>query len=60
VRIVAGGTGTVKYTVGGKTYTQQIGGFPNSYQLAKTPKIETGTVTVTVSPGVTAYSFTFG
>ncbi len=60
VRIVAGGTGTVKYSFGGKTYTQQIGGFPNSYQLQKTVGIQTGTVNVTVSPGVTLYSFTFG
>jgi cytochrome c biogenesis protein CcdA/thiol-disulfide isomerase/thioredoxin len=60
VRIVAGGTGTVKYTFGGKTYTQVIGGFPNSYQLAKTADIQKGTVNVTVSPGVTLYSFTFG
>jgi cytochrome c biogenesis protein CcdA/thiol-disulfide isomerase/thioredoxin len=60
VRIVAGGTGTVKYSFGGKTYTQQIGGFPNSYQLQKTAGIEKGTVNVTVSPGVTVYSFAFG
>jgi cytochrome c biogenesis protein CcdA/thiol-disulfide isomerase/thioredoxin len=60
VRIVAGGTGTVKYSFGGKTYTQQIGGFPNSYELEQTPGIEKGTVNVTVSPGVTVYSFAFG
>ena len=60
VRIVAGGTGTVRYTFGGKTFTQQIGGFPNSYQLQKTTGIEKGTVNVTVSPGVTVYSFAFG
>jgi cytochrome c biogenesis protein CcdA/thiol-disulfide isomerase/thioredoxin len=60
VRIVAGGTGTVKYTVDGKTFTQEISGFPNSYQLVKTPSIESGTATVVVSPGVTVYSFTFG
>ena len=60
VRIVAGGTGTVRYSFGGKTVTQKIGGFPNSYQLTKTPDIRKGTVNVTVSPGVTLYSFTFG
>jgi cytochrome c biogenesis protein CcdA/thiol-disulfide isomerase/thioredoxin len=60
VRIVAGGTGTVKYSIGGKSYTQKIGGFPNSYQLSRTPKIHRGVVNVTVSPGVTVYSFAFG
>ncbi|HEY1532023.1 MAG TPA: cytochrome c biogenesis protein DipZ [Galbitalea sp.] len=60
VRMVAGGTGTVKYTINGKTYSQKIGGFPNSYQLAKTPTITKGAVDVSVSPGVTVYSFTFG
>ncbi len=60
VRIVAGGTGTVKYTIDGKSYTQKIGGFPNSYQMSKTAVIHRGVVNVTVSPGVTVYSFTFG
>jgi Thioredoxin like C-terminal domain len=60
VRIVAGGTGTIRYSFGGKTYTQKIGGFPNSYQLSKTPTIRKGVVNVTVSPGVTVYSFAFG
>ncbi|HEY5231738.1 MAG TPA: cytochrome c biogenesis protein CcdA, partial [Galbitalea sp.] len=46
VRMVFGGSGTVKYTINGKTYSQKIGGFPNSYQLAKTPSIEKGTVDV--------------
>jgi hypothetical protein len=60
VRMVFGGSGTVKYTINGKTSTQKIGGFPNSYQLAKTATIRKGTVDVSVSPGVTVYSFTFG
>jgi cytochrome c biogenesis protein CcdA/thiol-disulfide isomerase/thioredoxin len=60
VRIVAGGTGTVRYTLDGKTYAQKIGGFPNSYQLTKTSTIDAGALNVTVSPGVTVYSFTFG
>jgi cytochrome c biogenesis protein CcdA/thiol-disulfide isomerase/thioredoxin len=60
VRMVFGGSGTVRYTINGKTSSQKIGGFPNSYQLAKTPAIEKGTVDVSVSPGVTVYSFTFG
>ena len=60
VRMVFGGSGTVTYTIDGKTYKQPIGGFPNSYQLAKTAAIEKGSVLVSVSPGVTVYSFTFG
>ncbi len=60
VRMVFGGSGTVRYTINGKTYSQKIGGFPNSYQLAKSAMIKTGTVDVSVSPGVTVYSFTFG
>jgi cytochrome c biogenesis protein CcdA/thiol-disulfide isomerase/thioredoxin len=60
VRMVFGGTGTIKYTIHGKTYTQKIGGFPNSYELTQTPTIEQGTVDVSVSPGLTVYSFTFG
>ena len=60
VRIVVGGKGTVKYRIDGKSYTQRVGGFPNSYPLAKTATIQKGTVDVTVSPGVTVYSFTFG
>ena len=60
VRMVFGGQGTVKYTIDGKTYSQKVGGFPNSYQLAKSSTIKTGSVDVSVSPGVTVYSFTFG
>jgi len=60
VRIVLSGKGTIKYTVDGKTQVQKLGSFPNSYQLALTPTIEKGTVTVTIPKGVTAYSFTFG
>jgi cytochrome c biogenesis protein CcdA/thiol-disulfide isomerase/thioredoxin len=60
VRIVMSGKGTIKYTIDGKTQKQQLGAFPNSYELALMPKIEAGTVTVTVPPGVKVYSFTFG
>ena len=60
VRIVLSGKGTIKYTVDGKTYSQKLGSFPNSYQLVKTSSIEKGSVTVTVPPGVKVYSFPFG
>jgi cytochrome c biogenesis protein CcdA/thiol-disulfide isomerase/thioredoxin len=60
VRLVVGGTGWIRYTVDGKAHKQEIGGFPNSYELTETPTIERGTVTLSASPGVTLYSFTFG
>lgn len=56
VRMVLSGTGTVTY--GGKTI--QVSGTPRSYQLLSTPDIRRGSLTVTVSAGVQAYSFTFG
>jgi hypothetical protein len=37
-----------------------LGSFPDSYELALTPTIKSGTVTVKVPPGVRIYSFTFG
>jgi cytochrome c biogenesis protein CcdA/thiol-disulfide isomerase/thioredoxin len=60
VRMVLGGTGTVTYTMGGKTQTIDVSGFPDSYRLTKTTGIQRGLVTVTVPAGVTVYSFTFG
>jgi cytochrome c biogenesis protein CcdA/thiol-disulfide isomerase/thioredoxin len=60
VRMVLAGTGTVSYSVGGKMHTFAVSGIPTSYPLVKTTGIESGTANVTVSPGVTAYSFTFG
>ena len=56
VRMVLSGTGTVTY--GGQTI--QVSGTPRSYQLVSTPDIRYGTVSVEVSAGVQAYSFTFG
>jgi len=60
VRMVLSGTGTVTYEANGTTKTIQVNGTPNSYQLLTTANITAGTVTVTVGPGVQAYSFTFG
>lgn len=56
VRMVLSGTGTVTY--GGTTV--QVSGTPRSYRLVSTPDIRDGVLTVTVSTGVQAYSFTFG
>ena len=60
VRMVLAGEGTVKLTLNGKTTTIDVSGTPNSYQLLKTKDIEKGTLEVTLSEGLEAYSFTFG
>ncbi|MFD4638283.1 cytochrome c biogenesis protein DipZ [Lentzea sp. NPDC058436] len=60
VRMVLSGKGTVTVQDGGQTKTVQVDGTPNSYQLVLTPTIQGGSLTATVSPGVQAFSFTFG
>ena len=60
VRMVLAGAGTVTYEVDGQTKTIDVNGTPNSYQLISTKGITAGVVTITVSPGVQAFSFTFG
>jgi cytochrome c biogenesis protein CcdA/thiol-disulfide isomerase/thioredoxin len=61
VRMVLGGSGTIRYTVdGGPTRTVDVSGVPNSYQLLKLDGSRSGTIEVTVPQGVDAYSFTFG
>ncbi len=60
VRMVLAGAGTVTYEVGGRTTTIDVAGTPDSYRLLATDDIAAGVVTLTVSPGVQAYSFTFG
>ena len=60
VRMVLSGAGTVTYEANGRTRTITVAGTPDSYQLLSTPDITDGEVTVTVGPGVAAYSFTFG
>ena len=54
------GTGTVRATVGAKTSTFAIGGAPNIYTIVNQSAPSAGTVTLTLSPGLQAYSFTFG
>ena len=59
-RVVLAGQGMVTFTVdGGKTQTIDVDGTPNSYELLKDAE-KSGTVDLTVSPGVEVYSFTFG
>jgi cytochrome c biogenesis protein CcdA/thiol-disulfide isomerase/thioredoxin len=60
VRMVLGGSGTVTVTVGDSTRTIDVSGTPKSYQLLSTGSIQQGTLEVSVTDGVEAYSFTFG
>lgn len=61
VRMVLGGEGTITVKRDGKTQVITVSGTPNSYSIIpKGDSIETGTLEVTVSEGVEAYSYTFG
>jgi len=60
VRMVLAGEGTVTLTLNGKTTEIEVSGTPDSYRLLKTADIKAGTLEVTLSPGLEAYSFTFG
>lgn len=60
VRMVLSGSGTVVVDDGDSTRRIQVTGTPTSYRLLDLDRETTGTMTVTVTPGVEAYSFTFG
>ena len=61
VRMVLGGSGTIRYSVdGGPTRTLKVSGAPDSYRLLTLSGSKSGTIEVTVPKGVEAYSFTFG
>ena len=55
-----GGAGTINATVDGKTTSYRVSGAPNIYTLLHRGKQERGVLRVTLSPGLQAYSFTFG
>ncbi len=60
VYLDVGGTGTITATVGGKTTTYKVSGAPDIYTLVHTDGENRGTLKVALSPGLAAYSFTFG
>jgi cytochrome c biogenesis protein CcdA/thiol-disulfide isomerase/thioredoxin len=60
VYLDVGGTGTITATVNGKTTTYRVSGAPDIYPLVSRKAPENATITVTLSPGLNAYSFTFG
>lgn len=55
-----GGTGTITATVDGKTTSYAVSGAPNIYPLLERTTQQRGTLRVSLSPGLSAYSFTFG
>ncbi|BCY08955.1 cytochrome c biogenesis protein CcdA [Actinoplanes sp. L3-i22] len=54
------GTGTLTVTAEGRTRTYAVGGVPNLYTVLHRPGLGVGTLTASLSPGLSAYSFTFG
>ena len=61
VYLVLGGSGTVAVSVNGTpTTTVAVSGEPKLYQLVGTPDSHAALLSLSVSPGVAAYDFTFG
>jgi cytochrome c biogenesis protein CcdA/thiol-disulfide isomerase/thioredoxin len=61
IYLVLSGTGTVTGTLGGRPLTvQHVSGVPTLYTIASGRTTRTGTLELSVSPGVAAYDFTFG
>lgn len=60
VYLDVGGTGTVTATENGKPIRFNISGAPDIYPVVQADTAQAGTVTLTLSPGLQAYSFTFG
>ena len=55
-----GGTGTVKTVFDGRSATVKVFGAPDLYPLVRGSGPKRGILKVTLSPGLSAYSFTFG
>jgi thiol-disulfide isomerase/thioredoxin len=61
VYLVLGGTGTITVSVNGMpTKTIKVGGVPRLYQLVGPGPYQQSLLSLSVSPGVQAYDFTFG
>ena len=60
VYLDVGGTGTLTVTVDGVTTRYQVSGAPNIYPILRRGQQESGVLQVDLSPGLSAYSFTFG
>jgi cytochrome c biogenesis protein CcdA/thiol-disulfide isomerase/thioredoxin len=60
VYLDVGGTGTLTVSSGGTSKIIQVSGAPDIYTVATEQPAKAGTVTIRLSPGLAAYSFTFG
>ncbi len=60
VRMVLAGSGTVTVSVDGQPRSIEVSGVPRSYELLNVDAVASGSLTVTLPPGVQAFSFTFG
>ena len=60
VYLDVGGTGTLTVSSGGTSKLIQVSGAPDIYTVATEQPAKAGTVTIRLSPGLAAYSFTFG
>ncbi len=61
VYLVMSGLGTVGVSLNGQPLTTlHVGGVPKLYTLFSSPSATSGVLSLTVSPGVEAYDFTFG
>jgi cytochrome c biogenesis protein CcdA/thiol-disulfide isomerase/thioredoxin len=60
VYLDVGGTGTLTVSAGGTSKAIRVSGAPDIYTVATEQPARDGTVTIRLSPGLQAYSFTFG
>ena len=60
VYLDVGGTGTLTVSAGGTSKVILVSGAPDIYTVATEQPAGDGTVTIRLSPGLQAYSFTFG
>jgi cytochrome c biogenesis protein CcdA/thiol-disulfide isomerase/thioredoxin len=60
VYLDVGGTGTLTVSAGGTSKAIRVSGAPDIYTIATELPARDGTVTIRLSPGLQAYSFTFG
>ncbi len=60
VYLDVGGTGTLTVTGNGSTKTISVSGAPDIYTVAAQQSPANGIVTIKLTPGLAAYSFTFG
>jgi cytochrome c biogenesis protein CcdA/thiol-disulfide isomerase/thioredoxin len=60
VYLDVGGTGTLTITSGGSSRVQAVSGEPNIYTIASHRTPVRASLSIRLSPGLSAYSFTFG